>query len=145
LNILDVNLNLLNAAAEKKGIHLINELKESALCFGDREMINTIMRNLLSNAVKFSRDGGQVAISATRNKSDFVVCIRDTGVGISPEDQKKLFRLDEKYKSTGTAGETGTGLGLVLCKEFIDKHDGRIWCESKEGEGSAFYFTVAMA
>jgi PAS domain S-box-containing protein len=145
LNILDVNLNLLNASAEKKGIRIVNEVNDSMLCYGDREMINTIMRNLLSNAVKFSREGGQVAISATNNKTQFVICVRDTGVGISSEDQEKLFRLDEKYKSTGTAGETGTGLGLVLCKEFIDKHGERIWCESKEGQGSSFYFTIPVS
>ena len=83
-------------------------------------------------------------IDARKNKKDITVSINDNGVGISDEDQKKLFRLDDKYKSKGTAGETGTGLGLVLCKEFIEKNGGEIWCESKKGIGTTFSFRISI-
>ncbi|MCK4922966.1 MAG: PAS domain S-box protein, partial [Bacteroidales bacterium] len=112
--IAEVNVNLHKIPAETKGISLVSKYKEDIQAYGDREMINAVIRNLLNNAVKFTNSGGEIIISAIENKDQITVSIKDNGIGISPEDQKKLFRLDDKYKSKGTAGESGTGLGLVL-------------------------------
>jgi signal transduction histidine kinase len=107
-------------------------------------MISTVLRNLISNAVKYSHRGGSIEVKTTR-KNDFLeVMVKDEGVGISKENAEKLFRIDSKYKSPGTIGETGTGFGLILCKEFVEKNKGRIWCESKEGSGTRFYFTIPV-
>ena len=106
-------------------------------------MIFSIIRNLLTNAVKFTDREGEVTIFAkTDNKGELILSVKDTGVGISKSNVKKLFRLDEQVKSIGTDGEPSTGLGLLLCKEFVEKHNGRIWVESEEGKGSIFYFTL---
>ncbi|MCF8381815.1 MAG: PAS domain S-box protein [Bacteroidales bacterium] len=141
--ITDINVNLHKIHAESKRITIKSELKEGVQVYGDREMINTVIRNLLNNAVKFTREGGEIIINVAEDKEEVIVNIKDTGVGISEEDQKKLFRLDDKYKSKGTAGESGTGLGLVLCKEFIEKNGGKIWCESRQGEGTTFSFRIS--
>ncbi len=141
----EVNINLHTAQAEAKGISILNELEDNIQAFGDREMINTVIRNLLNNAIKFSNKGGQVILSAEKHPKHITVSIMDNGVGISPEDQQKLFKLEDKYKSKGTAGESGTGLGLVLCKEFIEKNKGKIWCESIPNEGTVFYFSISSA
>ena len=141
--LIEVNLNLHKLSAESKGIMIINEVHENLQAYGDREMINTVVRNLINNAVKYSTKGGKITINAEENNGHYIVSIKDQGVGISEEDLAKLFRLDDKYKSKGTAGETGTGLGLVICKEFIEKHGEKLGCESKLGQGSRFYFTLA--
>jgi len=142
-NIIEENINLQRLSAEKKDVKIVCKAKGILHAHGDREMVNTVMRNLLNNAVKFSNSGGQIDIDAKKQKDHFVVSVKDEGVGISVEDQRKLFRLDEKYKSTGTAGETGTGLGLVICKEFMEKHGEKIWCESKVNKGTIFHFSLA--
>ena len=105
-------------------------------------MINTVIRNLINNAVKFSNKGGTVEVKILNKIKLFEVIVSDHGVGIPAENVKKLFRIDEKYKSVGTAGESGTGLGLVLCKEFVDKNGGEIWCKTEEGSGTEFHFTI---
>jgi signal transduction histidine kinase len=105
-------------------------------------MINTVMRNLISNAVKFTPGGKGVEVDVKEHPAWFEVRVTDQGVGISAENMQKLFRIDVKYKTTGTAGETGTGLGLVLCKEFVEKNSGKIWCESIENSGTSFHFTI---
>jgi signal transduction histidine kinase len=112
--------------------------------YGDREMINTVIRNLINNAVKFSNNGGSVEVEVHRRNKYFEVIVNDQGIGISIENLDKIFRIDQQYKSTGTAGETGTGLGLVLCKGFIEKNGGEIWCKSEEGKGSSFHFTLPI-
>ena len=110
--------------------------------YGDREMINTVIRNLINNAVKFSNKGGLVEVKIHDKNKMFEVIVSDNGVGIPAENVKKIFHIEEKYKSVGTEGETGTGLGLVLCKEFVEKNGGEIWCKTKEGSGTEFYFTI---
>ncbi|HRV93016.1 MAG TPA: ATP-binding protein, partial [Anaerolineae bacterium] len=98
--------------------------------------------NLIANALKFTYPAGQVTISA-QCRDDFVeVSITDTGVGMAPKLQAKLFRIDTKVTQTGTADERGTGLGLLLCKELVEKHGGKIWVESEIGQGSTFKFTI---
>ena len=146
LNLFDIvsqNIEIINQRAEQKGITIVNEVKESEKVFADDKMVDTILRNLLTNAVKFTRREGKVNIRAKKTNSNMVeISVSDTGVGISEKDVKKLFKMEEKVGSTGTEGELSTGLGLLLCKEFVDKNGGRIWAESEEGKGSTFYFTL---
>lgn len=105
-------------------------------------MIDTVIRNLLNNAIKFTGEGKSIKISAKNIERYHRITVKDEGVGMSEEDQSKLFKLEVKFKSRGTAGETGTGLGLVICKEFVEKNGGNIWCESEINKGTAFHFTV---
>ena len=129
--------------AVQKGITIKNEIPGFQKAFADEKMISTIFRNLLSNAIKFTKRDGQINIRAKKIDNKMVeVSVRDTGVGMSEADVKKLFKMEEKVSSTGTEGESSTGLGLLLCKEFIEKNSGKIWVESKENEGSTFYFTL---
>ena len=140
--LIQVNMNLHKLPAEKKGVTLTSNIAADLPAYGDREMINTVIRNLINNAVKFSNKGGTVEVEILTKNKLFEVIVSDHGVGIPAGDVKKLFRIDEKYKSVGTAGESGTGLGLVLCKEFIDKNGGEIWCKTEEGSGTEFHFTI---
>jgi PAS domain S-box-containing protein len=143
-NLVDINVNLNKIPAETKGIKIINELNEELFAYGDREMIATVIRNLLNNAVKFSNSGKSVRIYAGKMDSFYRLTVEDEGIGMSQEDLNKLFKLDVKFKSRGTAGEKGTGLGLVICKEFVEKNRGKIWCESEINKGTAFHFTVPV-
>ena len=139
--IINETMNLHQTQASKKGIKLISEVPFNTFVNADKNMVKTVLRNLFSNAVKFSASG-EVRITA-KSKDEFVeVCITDTGVGIPAEGLDKLFKLDEQYLAEGTEHEKGTGLGLILSKEFIDKHGGRIWVKSKRNTGSRFYFTL---
>lgn len=141
-NLIRENLNLHRVTAENKGVSLRSDLKDDIQAYGDREMINTVLRNLINNAVKFTGKGGSVEVLVPDQDGYVEVRIKDEGVGISQENLQKLFRIDVKFKSTGTNGETGTGLGLILCKEFVEKNGGKIWTESEEGSGSSFIFTI---
>jgi signal transduction histidine kinase len=100
------------------------------------------MRNLVSNAIKFTNPGGSVNISSEQSDSIVTISVSDNGIGIDPEALSKLFDIASNLTTPGTANETGTGLGLLLCKEFVEKHGGRIWCESVVGKGSTFKFTL---
>jgi signal transduction histidine kinase len=111
-------------------------------------MIDTILRNLISNAIKFSESGKKISVIIDNHLEDdnyVVFSVKDQGVGMSPETIEKLFRIDAKVSTKGTSGEPGTGLGLILCKEFIDKHSCRIWAESVINEGTEFKFTLPKA
>ena len=142
-SLIQVNINLHKVPAEAKGVILKSGLKDDIQAYGDREMINTVLRNLINNAVKFT-DKGSVGIFVKKRDEYIEVQVKDEGVGISPENLQKLFHIDLKFKSKGTKGETGTGLGLILCKEFVEKNGGKIRAESKEGTGSAFFFTIPI-
>ena len=136
--------DLFNKIAEQKSITIKNSLPHHLSVFADKAMISTIVRNLISNAVKFTMSGGEVYITALENQNEIIISVRDTGIGISPESIGKLFRIDQVYSTTGTNKEYGTGLGLILCKEFVEMHKGKIWVESKVAEGSTFYFTLPL-
>ncbi|KPL11233.1 MAG: hypothetical protein AMS26_20420 [Bacteroides sp. SM23_62] len=140
--LIEVNINLHQVAAENKGIVLASNTEDEKYAYGDREMINTVIRNLVNNAVKFSHRGGTVQVGIVNRGEMLEVMVSDQGIGISDDNVKKVFRIDQKYKSPGTAGETGTGLGLVLCQAFVEKNGGKIWCNTREGSGSSFYFTI---
>ncbi len=136
--------SLLEDSAHQKSITIVNNISRKYIVSADRPMISTVVRNLISNAIKFTKPGGAVTITAEQTPADVIVTIRDTGVGIDQASLGKLFRIDESYSTYGTAKEKGTGLGLILCKEFIDKHDGKIWAESEAGSGSAFSFSLPV-
>lgn len=129
--------------ATGKGIALIVDMPDDSLCvFADREMLHTITRNLLSNAIKFTPPGGKVTVQATP-KDDYVeISVQDTGVGISQNDVAKLFSKNSTFTTYGTGGEKGTGLGLGICKDFVDKHKGKIRVDSIVGQGSKFSFAL---
>lgn len=135
------NVDILKPIALEKDITLKNGVKKTA-AFADREMVQTVIRNLIANALKFTPPGGSVEISSRKNENMVQVTVSDTGVGMSAEQAEKVFTLDQKTSTTGTAGEHGTGLGLPLCKDMIERNGGRIWVESTEGEGSRFHFTL---
>lgn len=135
---------LLISSAMQKSISLQMHTPRTLWVQADKVMINIILRNLISNAIKFTRPGGQIEISATQSAEDLVVSVADNGVGIPEEVISKLFRIDTTHSTFGTQNEKGSGLGLILCKELIDKHNGQIWVESKKGEGSTFYFSIPL-
>jgi PAS domain S-box-containing protein len=142
---------LMRDQAEKKQIKLFTAVNFNTMVLADENMIRTIIRNLVSNAIKYTQAGGQVKIlsdeiaPAAGNPGLIKICISDTGIGIDKDSLPKLFRIDEKIRSSGTAQEKGTGLGLILCKELIIKNGGTIWAESEPGQGSRFCFTVPQA
>lgn len=111
--------------------------------FADLNMIKTVLRNLISNAVKFTNNGGHVNISAEQSDTEVLITVSDNGIGIPPDVLNKLFSIDI-YTSKGTDGETGTGLGLLLCKDFVQKHGGKIWVDSELKKGSSFKFTIPL-
>lgn len=139
------NLRMLQDNAARKGIQLSREGDLEAQVYADRNMINSVLQNLISNAIKFTEQGGEITVSSRTFDHTVEIAVRDNGVGISPDNLHKLFRIDMNHSTPGTDEEEGTGLGLVLCKEMIEKHEGRIWAESEPGKGSAFYFTLPCA
>ncbi|MBE0650414.1 MAG: PAS domain S-box protein [Bacteroidales bacterium] len=128
--------------AAHKSIDITVKTHEGDTVFADRDMTSTILRNLVSNALKFTGVGGKIDISAVRENGHVLMKVKDNGVGIDKENQDKLFRIDESYSNPGTLNEKGTGLGLLICKEFIEKNGGSIWVESEPGKGSTFNFTL---
>jgi len=129
--------------ALQKRISIINEIVHAQKVYADEKMISTVLRNLLSNAVKFTRTDGKAIVKSGSFDNDTIeVSVEDNGVGIAEKDIHKLFKIEEKVSSKGTDGESSTGLGLLLCKEFIEMHGGKIWVESELGKGSKFKFTL---
>ncbi|NOU16952.1 MAG: DUF4154 domain-containing protein [Bacteroidales bacterium] len=139
---IDTNILLLKSSAESKGIHLSSVLTDNLYVRADKNMLLTILRNLLTNAIKFSRNSDKIFVKAEENDDCITIHVSDTGVGLDKHVIEKLFKVNENVKTDGTANERGTGLGLILCKEFIDWHQGKIWVESKKGIGSRFSFTL---
>lgn len=138
------NFNLLNQSALDKSINLINLIPENTYIQADSNMISTIIRNLVSNAIKFTNKGGEVRVETKLNKDHkyIEVIVKDNGVGISDNVKSKLFKISENISTKGTEKESGTGLGLLLCKEFAEKHKGEIWVKSEIGKGSSFHFSI---
>ena len=143
LNELVVNIiYIVEISAKKKNIIVYPEIPENTYVYVDVNIISTVIRNLLSNALKFTEKGGKVTITSVEKDNLVEVSVVDTGIGISQENIKKLFILDNQYTTKGTFDEKGTGLGLIICKEFIEKSGGKIWVESESGKGSNFKFTL---
>jgi PAS domain S-box-containing protein len=139
-------INLLHEQARKKNIDISVFIDDAMEVFSDKHMLDTIMRNLISNAIKFTHLGGKVTVSAI-TKDEHIVEVRvvDTGIGMNAELKNKLFLINEKTSRTGTSGELSSGLGLLLCKEFIENCGGEIGVESEPGLGSTFYFTIVRS
>lgn len=142
--VLKENEELLKVQAQNKKITIINDNKISLPVKVHQHSINTVVRNLLSNAIKFTPEGGKITITSDQKGNQFIVSVADTGLGMSAEVIQKLFLIGTKHSTLGTAKEKGTGLGLILCKDFVEKNGGTIHVESKEGVGSRFYFTVPV-
>ncbi|PLX25051.1 MAG: hypothetical protein C0599_01315 [Salinivirgaceae bacterium] len=138
-DVIEDNIELLSGNAKQKNITL-NYPNESAFWNFDVNMISTVIRNLISNAIKFTHENGQIDIKYEERANKLYVSIADTGMGIAKKDLPKLFKLDINPTTIGTSDEKGTGLGLILCSEFIERHGGEIWAESEPGEGSIFKF-----
>ncbi|MFA7227884.1 MAG: PAS domain-containing sensor histidine kinase [Melioribacteraceae bacterium] len=135
-------VSLLAAAASNKNIALISEVAPGTKIFADENMMQSILINLAGNAIKFTRNGGMVKIGCIEENGDFHLSVSDNGIGISKLDLVKLFDSEIIFSTNGTAKENGTGLGLLLCKEFVERHGGRIWVESIIGSGTTLHFTI---
>jgi PAS domain S-box-containing protein len=141
--IVEQNVRLLEGMAKIKEIELENLLTKDVVIYGDYDMVSAIFRNLLSNAIKFTEKHGNVRISAHNSSENFVeIRVEDAGIGMNPDEVAQLFRIDVDYHTPGTQGEEGAGLGLILCKEFVDKHNGEIAVESQPGKGTIFSVTL---
>lgn len=133
---------LLSPVGAQKFVDVRNEVTEGLQGYGDLNMIDTIIRNLANNSVKFTPENGCVTISGFREDDTVTISIRDTGVGIPADRLKTLFVLDKGSTTKGTKGEKGSGLGLILCRDMVEKNGGTIWAESEDGNGSTFFFTL---
>ena len=131
------------AGLAQKEIAINYDIPEDLIVYADGNMLGGIIRNLVTNAVKFTPKGGNITISAQKDSDDSVVIsIQDTGIGMNQKMTSNLFRLGENVNRNGTEGETSTGLGLIICKDFVEKHGGKLWVESEEGKGTTFRFTL---
>ena len=143
-SIIDSTAEMYVPMAAQKGVKIILEnLDKELVGLVDIDMLKTIIRNLISNAMKFSFEGGTITLSS-RSEGDFVtVSVKDTGKGIKKEDQDKLLKQDSHFTTYGTKNEKGSGLGLMLCKDFVELHGGKLWFESEgEGKGTTFLFSM---
>jgi two-component system, sensor histidine kinase and response regulator len=136
------NISTLQLQATNKRIEMIYDIAEDVSVFGDRNMINSILRNILSNAIKFTYKSGKVIITVKSITDEVIVSVKDNGIGISEDKIEKLFRIDTRNSMPGTENEQGTGIGLKLCKEFVEKLGGSIWVESIVNKGSEFRFSI---
>jgi signal transduction histidine kinase len=143
-SLIDEHILNLEQISSNKEIKIHSEVKDDFFIYGDKNMIKTILRNLLGNAVKYSYRSGQVIVDATKNDLEVIVSVKDNGIGIPEENVDKIFRIDAKYSVPGTENEQGTGLGLKLCKEFVEIQGGKIWVESTLNKGSDFKVSIPV-
>ena len=137
-SIVNDTITSLKSISDNKKINVTNNLVQGTMIKADINMINTILRNLITNAIKFTPDNGLIIVDFELNENTFSFFVKDNGVGISKEKIEQLFRIDTQISTKGTKNEKGTGLGLIICKEFIEKHHGEIKIESELGKGSTF-------
>lgn len=138
------NMALFEETARLKLLEIVIETPEPIEVLVDIDMMNAVFRNLISNAIKYSFPGNAILISWKQDKGQWVICIKDQGVGIPKGDLDNLFKLEHGPSTLGTHNEKGTGLGLLLCKEFIQRHGSQIWVESEENKGTSFYFNLPV-
>ena len=142
-DIVEDNIALFLSRAQQKEITLTNTIPEQTMVYADLNMVDTVIRNLVSNALKFTEVSDSIHISMNSHSTSMLeIAVADTGIGISTEGQAKLFRIDSQYTNPGTAGEKGTGLGLMLCQDLVKRNGGTIWVESEVGQGTTFRFTL---
>lgn len=145
LPLVDESIEMMIEQAKSKKIEISKNISDQLTVFIDPNIFQTVIRNLISNALKFTNSGGKISISSKITGDDTVeIAIKDSGIGMSREMIDNLFRIDVPTNRKGTEGEPSTGLGLILCKDFIEKHGGKIWVGSDEGKGSEFYFTIPL-
>lgn len=144
VSIINEVTELLSASALHKNITITMNFPDQLNIIADRAMISTVIRNLISNSIKFTKPGGEISLSAIQSDHEVMMEVRDNGVGMSKEALSKLFRIEAGFSTRGTINEEGTGLGLILCKEFISRHEGKIWAEGEAGKGSRFFFTLPI-
>ncbi|WP_299534441.1 tetratricopeptide repeat-containing sensor histidine kinase [Ulvibacterium sp.] len=144
-NIVEENINLLSEIATNKSIKITSQLTPNTMVWSDANQIDIVIRNLISNALKFTPKDGMITIKATEKNEHWEISVRDSGVGMDRETQKKIFEDNHNVTTYGTNNEKGTGLGLSLCKEMVEKNGGTIWVESYLRKGSTFFFTVPKA
>lgn len=136
---------LLNdGSAKQKSISLTNKMLSDIQVYADKAMISSVVRNLISNAIKFTHINGKITIKSVVNQNDLTISVIDTGVGISKDRIDKLFTINEGISTKGTQSENGTGLGLILCREFIEKNNGKIWAQSLPEAGTTFSFLLPL-
>lgn len=140
--IMSETVAMMKSASDIKKIQINISVQNGCVAKADNYMVRTIMRNLLGNAIKFTFEGGIVDLSACQVKNEILISVADNGLGISSIDLEKLFKVDKKVLLRGTANEKGSGLGLVLCKEFVEKQGGKIWAHSEPGKGFEIHFTL---
>lgn len=128
--------------AEMKNVKMTVDIDKTISVWADINMLDSILRNLITNAIKFTNENGNIVVNATQRNNVTQVCVKDDGIGMSSDTLNNLFSLDMDSSKKGTSGERGTGLGLILCKEFVDIHKGEFWIESTLNKGSSFYFTI---
>ena len=135
-------LRIAEGNATIKDIKLSSDFSKKYLVYADKDMIDTVLRNLISNAIKYTRKGGKVKITAKTNINNVEVTVSDDGVGIHPDKISEIFEIDKRTNTNGTENEEGTGLGLIICKDFLAKNGGQIWVESTQNKGSKFTFSL---
>ncbi|HAF29201.1 MAG TPA: hypothetical protein DCG75_09160 [Bacteroidales bacterium] len=138
-------LSLLNISIQKKNIRIENSILKGTIVFADKHVVSTVLRNLISNALKFTDQNGEIKISSVTSNNKITISVKDNGKGISEENIDKLFRIDQEYSTKGTENESGTGLGLILCKELIGQSNGELFVESTLGKGSNFKFVLPIS
>ena len=138
-------LETLNKNADAKNITIKSSIIDNISVFADSDMLKTVLRNLVSNAIKFTNKGGTIIISTKENSENVTISVSDNGIGIIPDKLTNLFDISHRQTTRGTEKESGTGLGLILCKEFVEKNGGKIWVESEVGKGSDFKFTLPIS
>jgi signal transduction histidine kinase len=140
----DETLEPLKQLAQNKSIHIFNKIPDNFKVISDKSVLDTIIRNLVSNAIKFTAKGGKIIVGATIKNQQAEIYVNDDGTGISREKLNELFDISKKTTTKGTEGESGTGLGLLLCKEFVELQKGKIWVDSEVGKGTTFYFSIPL-
>lgn len=138
-------IDVLSGLASNKGIELKAHIPVGLLIYADVDMLSFTLRNLIFNAIKFTHKGGKVQVEATNKSEMMEIAVIDNGIGISNHDMAKLFKIDTYHTTNGTANEMGTGLGLILCREFVEKNGGKIFVESEVNKGTTFKFTVPIS
>ena len=141
---LNESLSMVESVAVSKNIKISVSVSKDLYVFADKNMFDSILRNLISNAVKFSFKGGKIKVSATRHETEIQISVSDKGIGISSERLSSIFRIDKHTNTTGTENELGTGLGLILCKDFISQHNGKIWIESMPQDGTLVSISLPL-
>ena len=148
--ILNTSINIVNENAKKKNVEIVNMIDNNIHVYADDTSVKTILRNLLSNAIKFSYKNSKVIVNSrliknNKTNSFIEITVQDYGVGIPKNDLGKLFKIESSLSTYGTEKEKGTGLGLILCKELVEKNGGKLWVESEQDKGSTFFITLKIA